>query len=135
VVWLRGPGREIGPHPLDPLGDVRPDGLSRRAGICQGRRGEVNRGDPPSARSEPERFGPVAAARVESASGSQVADLGDQMGVRGPLRDAVPVLAQGLGPALLPEVPVVLAHVGWRRSLNRSSVPDCRPMRETPTRF
>jgi hypothetical protein len=36
----------------------------------------------------------VAATRVESASGTQVADLGGEMGVRGPLRDAISVLAQ-----------------------------------------
>ena len=70
------------------------------------------RGDLPSARSEPERVGPLAAARVESASGTQVTDLGGQMGVRGPLRDAIPVLPQGLRPALFPEVSVVLAHIG-----------------------
>jgi hypothetical protein len=58
-----------------------------------GRRGEVNRGDLPSARSEPERVGPVAAAGVESASGTEIAEVGGQMGVRGPLRDAIPVLA------------------------------------------
>jgi hypothetical protein len=39
---------------------------------------------------------PVAAARVECPSGAEVADLGGQVGVRGPLCDAVPVLAQGL---------------------------------------
>ena len=89
-----------------------PHRLGRRPGVCQGRRGEVNRGDLPSARSEPERVGPVTAARVESASGTQVVDLGGQMGVRGPLRDAASVLAQGLRPALFPEAPVVLAHVG-----------------------
>ena len=115
LVPLRRPGREIGLDPVDALGDVRPDGLGRRPGMCQGRRGEVNRGDLPSARSEPKRVGPVAAARVESASGRQVADLGGQMGVRAPLRHAIPVLAQRLRPALFPEVPVVLAHVGRRR--------------------
>jgi hypothetical protein len=80
--------------------------------MSQGRRGEVNRGDLPSARSEPKRVGPVAAARVESASGTQVTDLGGQMGVRGPLCDAIPVRAEGLRPALFPEVSVVLAHIG-----------------------
>jgi hypothetical protein len=34
------------------------------------------------------------------------------MGVRGPLRDAIPVRAQGLRPALFPEVSVVLVHIG-----------------------
>jgi hypothetical protein len=86
--------------------------------MSQGRRGEVNRRDLPSARSEPQRVGPLTAARVESASGTQVTDLGGQMGVRRPLRDAIPVRAQGLRPALFPEGAVVLAHVGERRCLS-----------------
>jgi hypothetical protein len=64
----------------------------------------------------------VAATRVESASGTQVADLGGQMGVRGPLRDAIAVLAQGLRPALFPEGPVEHRHVSSRRCL-RIAVP------------
>jgi hypothetical protein len=51
LVPLRRPGRKIGVDPVDALGDVRPHGLGRRPGVCQGRRGEVNRGDLPSARS------------------------------------------------------------------------------------
>jgi hypothetical protein len=78
--------------------------------MSQGRRGEVNRGDLPSARREPERVGPVAAASVERASGTQVTDLGGQMGVRGALRDAIAVRAQGLRPAPFPGVSVVLAR-------------------------
>jgi hypothetical protein len=37
----------------------------------------------------------VAAAGVERASRAQVAGGGGQVGVRGSLRDAIPVLAQG----------------------------------------
>jgi hypothetical protein len=74
-----------------------------RPGICQCRRGEVNPADLPSTRSEQERGGPwpQPAAR---ASGTQVANPGGQMGVRGSLRDAILVLAQGLRPTLFPEV-------------------------------
>jgi hypothetical protein len=38
----------------------------------------------------------VAAARVERASSVQFAELGGQVSVWRPLRDAIPVLAQGL---------------------------------------
>jgi hypothetical protein len=38
----------------------------------------------------------VTAARVEGTPCLQVADLGGQMGARRPLRDAIPMLAQGL---------------------------------------
>jgi hypothetical protein len=106
VARLWGPGREIALDPGDALGDVRPDGLGRRPGMSQGGRGEVDRGDLPSARGEPERVGPVTTARVEGDTGTQVPDCLGQMGVRRALRDCVPVLTQGLRPAFLPEVPV-----------------------------
>jgi hypothetical protein len=48
----------------------------------------------------------VATARVEGDTGTQVPDCLDQMSVRRALRDCVPVLAQGLRPAFLPETPV-----------------------------
>ena len=66
----------------------------------------------PAARSEPQRVGAVAAAGVKGTSGTEPCELGRQMRIRRTLRDAIPVLAQGLRPALFPEVPVVLAHVG-----------------------
>jgi hypothetical protein len=108
----RRPRKKAIEEKMDAWGWVRSHGLGRRPCISQGRRGEVNRGHVPSARSEPERVGPVAAARVESASGTQVTDLGSQMRVRGPLRDAIPVRAHGSRPALFPEVSVVLVHIG-----------------------
>jgi hypothetical protein len=52
-VPLRRPGRKIGLDPVDALGDVRSHRLDRRPRTCQGRRGEVNRGDPPSAKWMP----------------------------------------------------------------------------------
>jgi hypothetical protein len=106
VARLRGPGREIALDPVDALGDVRPDGLGRRPGMSQGGRGEIDRGDLPSARGEPDRDGPVTTARVMGDTRTQVLDRFGQMGVRQAFRDCIPVLAQGLRPALFPEVPI-----------------------------
>ena len=53
---LQGPGRsEVGLDPVDALGDVRPQGLGGRPGGRAGGRGEVDRGDLPSARGKPKR--------------------------------------------------------------------------------
>jgi hypothetical protein len=49
----------------------------------------------------------VAAARVEREPGAEVRDLADQVGVWGAMRNLIGVLAQGLRPALFPEVSVV----------------------------
>jgi hypothetical protein len=68
----------------------------------------------------------VAAARVESASGTQVTDLGREMGVRGPLRNAIAVLAQGLRPALFPERSVVLDQTFSRVRVQLSQPGDRR---------
>ena len=43
----RSPGRKIGLDPVDALGNARPDGIGGRR-MCEGRRGEVDRGHPPS---------------------------------------------------------------------------------------
>ena len=59
----------------------------------QGGRGEVDRGDLPSARGKPERVGPVTAAGVERRSGAQVPYLRAQMCVRGAMLQLVGVLA------------------------------------------
>lgn len=113
-VLLRRPGPEVGLDPVDALGDVRAHDLGCRPGMGEGCGGEVDGGDPPAARREPERVGPMAAAGIERVAGTQVTDLGGQMGVGGPLRNAIPVLAQDLRPAVFPEalaVPAVSGHV------------------------
>ena len=78
----------------------------------EGGRGEVDGGDLPPGRGQPDRLGAVPAAGVEGAARLQVADLGEQVRVRWHLRDLVAVLVQGLRPAPLPGVAVepVVAH-------------------------
>ena len=116
---LRRPGREVA---LDPL-DLRPGGLGRRPGVGEGGRGEVDPGDLPSLRGEPEGVGAVAAAGVEGASGRQVRNLGAEVRVRRALRGPA---GRDLRPALLPEVPVVRHCSGTSM---RSSSPISRRMR------
>jgi hypothetical protein len=45
--------------------DFCPDGLGRRSGVSQGGRGEIDRRDLPSVRSEPERVGPLTTPRIK----------------------------------------------------------------------
>jgi hypothetical protein len=105
VAPLRGPGRQIALDPVDALGDLRR--LGRRPRVREGVRGEVDRGDPPTAFGEPERVGPATAAGVEGVPGTQVPDRGAQMRVRGAISEPIAVLAQGLRLALLPGFAVV----------------------------
>ncbi len=51
---LRRPNREVALDPINALGDVRPEGHGCRPTVGQDRRREVDRGDRPSARSQPE---------------------------------------------------------------------------------
>jgi hypothetical protein len=91
---LWGPAREIGLDPVDTPGDVPPGGLGRRSGVSQGGRGEINRRDLPSMRSEPERVGPVTTSRIKGEPRAQASSLGGQMRVRWATRDIVRALAQ-----------------------------------------
>lgn len=107
VTGLRGPGLEIGLDPVDTAGDIRPGSVGRRAGMSQGGRGEINRRDLPSVRSEPERVRPMTAACIERASWLQTRDFTGEMRGRGMTRNPVRALTQRAFPELLPELSVV----------------------------
>jgi hypothetical protein len=47
----------------------------------------------PPPRRKPECLRAVAAARIDRTSGTQLADLDDQLGVRWPLHDTIAVVA------------------------------------------
>src|SRR5438067_1986646 len=104
---LRRPAREIGLDPVHTLGDVPPGGLGRRSGVSQGGRGEIDRRDLPSVRSEPERVGPVTTSRIKGKPRAQASSLGGQMRVRRATGDIARALAQGPRPQLFPEVSVI----------------------------
>lgn len=120
VGWSRRPHRKIGLDPVDAPREVRPHGVGCRAGIGQSRRGEIDRRDLPPARRKPERLRAMAAARIDRTSGTQLADLSDQLGVRRPLRDTIAVLAQNPRPPVFPSVPVVS---GQDRALSAAEEP------------
>jgi hypothetical protein len=89
----RRPRRKIGLDPVDAPRDVDSHGVGCRAGMIQSRRGEVDCRDVPPPRRKPECLRAVAAARIDRTSGTQLADLDDQLGVRWPLRFTIAVVA------------------------------------------
>jgi hypothetical protein len=120
VTGLRDPGREISLHPVDTAGDIRPGNLGRRAGMSQGDRGEINRGDLPSVRGEPQRVRPMTATCIKRASWLQTRDFTDEMRVRGTTRDPARALTQRACPELLPE------NLGRRSVWSRFASPSMR---------
>lgn len=93
---LRGPGRKIALDPFDTFSDLVAHGIGRRPAMSQCGHGEVDGGDPPSARRQPERLRTMATARIEGISRSMIRDLGGQMKIRGTMRHHIGMVAQDL---------------------------------------
>jgi len=96
------PGRKIGLDPVDALGE-RPAPCSAvdRAYASAVRRSRPRVTCHPRAASQ--SVSTRGRSPLEGPSGTQVADSAGQMGVRGPLRDAIPRARAGLATSALPD--------------------------------
>jgi hypothetical protein len=102
----RHPTPKIALNPFDIFGDVGTDRLGHSPSVFKGGRREVDCGDPPSRRREPDRLRAVATARIERKSWGHISNLGDEVGIRWTTRHLVGMLSQHLRPSRFPKVPI-----------------------------
>ncbi len=113
VARRRYPTAEIAFEPRDAFGDIGTKEFGRCPRVFERSHREVDGGNAPAGRREPDRFRAVAAARVESSPRRKVGNLRNEVRVRRTARDGVRMLSQRLRPALFPEVAIefLIGHV------------------------